>query len=493
MADIAKLLLEGARPVDEAGGRPKPQRISPKDRDAAQTAPQQPVQPAPIEYPPHTAPAASCLLAITGETDDRAWQLARAAATSLAQEQEVTVAVVGLLHGAMAIECTEQLPPSPFTAGPADVQLARTLFSLKNRIDHWLIIRPATGGDAAALARAVPDWLLLSGTTNDLIVNAYKALKSATTSVAEELKPQVNLFLHASDFAEAAAVHNRFRHACQGFLNCDLQLAGVGSEEKGTHLISTFAAPNVAPLVDALLDFIADSAAVESSQPDEEPAVNLAELPHAGVEAALYQVERSAEEVSNQGSDAAAIIAATIDQLANVLDPEERAALSDVGFANDEPEPTAAEPAKPQDFDIRRQVQPAPSAAALKPIDLPAPSPDLAAQWQAVGRAIVDLLGGGQLLPQSPGNHAATAIDASGNLHLWLLAGDAIAFLSAQHWAKNFAAMRSTPATFTTHLVCPLGTSRQTPLALLGSDSLRLYQLHEITFHGHHGLIVVPA
>lgn len=498
MADIARLFLDGARPSP-------PARTGPKQRQAApQTPPPQPVLPrvspkstADVVTPAAREVATLMLGLAAGSTALSNWNLLLHAAAGLSSEQEIAVALVGVNHSSVqgstfaidvvGFEDQADLPAPP-SADPTapDMHIARTLHRLRPVIGLWIVAAPDPDSAAfAAMAGVVPHWLLASATDNEGLVGGYQYLKRAWPKASTKVTPSV--FLLSDDYAQAALVHKRLRKAAQEFLKTDLRFAGAGpiapapskARQRPTNpaeaiRVLTLSAPReIEPIWAAVLDELCPLPPA-----DEEPtAAN-------PLEEALEHVADRAAHVARSANASFAVL----DHLANVLDPEERAALAmdfpepgvpvaQAGFRNDVSEEVAVPPVPAKTVAMFTEppaptptfAPAAPSAAAaraqsaretriesaaippsarttesmtptLRAFDLE-PDCGRAAQWQAVERSIWDLLPKSVLLeakpPMSWAADTCIAIDQKGHLHVWTLYRDGASWFALREWASE--------------------------------------------------------
>jgi hypothetical protein len=485
MADIARLFLDGARPVD--AGRPAARRVPPKSST-----------PVPAERPmPRIAPVgvqsrprASTVLGLAAAPYESAtWKLLVRAAQGLANEQSTTVGVVGLLPsgGGMSfvidvvgVESREELPMARVAADGVDIdlQIARAIHALRPAVGTWVIASPAPAARAfPAIASIVNEWLLACPTDNDGLVAGYQHLKGAWTRCGRQDGISTAAYLFCEDYAHAAMVHKRLRKAAQEFLKTDLALAGAGpiraAHEPIRALSLTCSGPEDA-LWAAILDELCPMEEAEETEA------------RTDIEAALEHVEGHADELARSS---AAAQAAVLDHLANVLDPEERAALSAAFDEPGVPVATARGANAPAGFDVSEEdappavvlktfaspakshagsmpaptrqpaaqppARPAPVAAApIKdaPAETESSRPSLRAfdldeardrqsQWQAIERSIWDLSPRSALLdarpPMSWATETCISIDGDGRLNVWTLYKDGASWYALREWANE--------------------------------------------------------
>ena len=477
-----------------------------------------------------------------------AWSLLLHAAQGLAQEQEITVALAGIQrHGNQNTFTVDILGADPdddipqlrlHAASPSvDMQIARALHRLRPLVGLWIIAAPDP--DAATfspMAGVVREWLLSTATDNDGLVAGYQYLKRAWANGAAHHPVEAAgalpvpgpaagvpaVFLLSDDYAHAALVHKRLRKAAQEFLKTDLRFAGAGpmsiagnsnnqhahEDAPAQHPRNAITFPISGPddtLWAAVLDELCPLADAEA-----EPTT----ANH--LEQALDDVATQAAQVSRSAHASFAVF----DHLANVLDPEERAALAmdfeepglppapvatrghshhrntvdlpfDSTFRHDDeiaepaaPKPVVAIPQQPQVE--KTTTRPAVVPAAPSPAQAAAPDQprharptlrafdleeqcDRPAQWQAVERSIWDLLPKSVLIEAKPPMSWATdtciAIDREGRLHIWTLYKDGASWFALREWAsehRNLLALTrrdltvSKDADVSVHIVLPL-------------------------------------
>lgn len=436
--------------------------------------------------------------------EGRGWRMLSDAAAGMAAEQGTTVALVGMqpdrsgrpqlvidVHGA---ESADELPATRPMAGVIDLQLAQALFTLRPAIGLWMIAAPDPGmkGFSAASGR-LQEWLLACPTENDGLIAAYQHFKKAWVlaqrTAGERVMRTPSAFLLTDDFAHAAVVHQRMRKAAQEFLKTDLQLAGVGCPGEGSDSVRVLSLPASPSTVESLWSCILDELCPGEHEADVPPAPSACREQHReplpasahSIEEVLEHVSSTADDVVRHSASAAGMM---LDHLAQVLDPEEREALS-ASFEDIETTPFAAElnQRAPED-DIRTLVIPPPpvpetvaggprTAAKATAVRKSAPPPAAAAatvahppamaapvgvtlrafdvidahdesrasQWAAVERSVRDLVPGSVLLearpPMSWASEACIAIDPDGRLHVWTLYKDGASWFALREWASE--------------------------------------------------------
>jgi hypothetical protein len=489
------------------------------------------------------------------------WAQLSGLAGAVAEEQSTTVGLLGMDNGMLVLElfgleAGEAPPPVRPSQAPADFQLARVLYMLRQTVGIWLVAAPDPESAAfRGVARAISHWLLACPTDNDGLVAAYQHLKRACVFSSRSNPGEApTAYLISDDPAQASLVHKRLRTAAHEFLKTDLPLGGViplavmqvGVDDQaenhagGVRLMTLPVQEGAAAAIwSAILDELCPPAQMEEgeqasarSSPGEvrspkaaapaaaprtattPPArpVPAAATPPVDIETALEQMESSADDLARSS---AAATHAMLDHLAQVLDPEEREALS-AGFdedeENEEPAARFAEPAMQAEprkaerptatpYDIRTQVhRPAPPAAAratggapVKPTSVTAAAPsserapeqagvtlrafdladphdaDRTSQWQSVERSIRDLVPESILLearpPMSWASESCIAIDPDGILHIWTLYKDGATWYALREWAsehRNLLALTrrdlvlSRDADVVVHIVLPL-------------------------------------
>jgi hypothetical protein len=555
MADIARLFLDGARPVD--GGRSQARRVPPKS-----SHPEPARQPLPKMEPVgvRSREKSSALLGLAAAPYEAAnWKLLVRAAQGLAEEHATTVGIVGLLPvggstsfviDVVGLESRAELPSMrvPDGGGDADMQIARAIHALKPAVGTWVIASPALQARAfPAIAGIVNQWLLACPTDNDGLVAGYQHLKTAWARCGRQDGIVPTAYLFCEDYAKAAVVHKRLRKAAQEFLKTDLGLAGAGPI-RGSHEPIRAASllcngPDEA-LWAAILDELCPMAESEETEA------------RTDIEAALEHVEGHADELARSSVAASA---ATLDHLANVLDPEERAALSaafeepgvpvataraaavpfDVGESEKPPAvvlKSMPTPKRPAPIESRHaRPSPAPAGAPVRPAMTPlenkpavseeATQPSLRAfdleecrdrqaQWQAIERSIWDLSPRSALLDAKPPMSWATetciSIDGDGKLNVWTLYKDGASWFALREWAnehRNLLALTrrdlavKKDAEVAVHIVLPLEEEGEQPvksenivsvLMRTGAKNLHVYRLRIVQWNGRRGMVVVP-
>jgi hypothetical protein len=398
------------------------------------------------------------LAAAVPAADAARWRRLSAAAAGLAADGATTVALLGIDRGphgtaptfvidVFGAESADDLPTLPPATGPADLQVARALFTLRDAVGTWVVAAPDPD-DAAfpPVAAALRHWLLACPTDDDGLIAAYQQFKRAfvTARTAAAAAAAAAVFLLTDDAAHAAVVHPRLRKAAHEFLKTDLGFAGVGPVRPALPAVRVFAAAADGldlALWPAVLDELMPAPADDEAAPPPAlapaaPAIGVTPAfqtparpgpargpgqtrpPEPDVESALDDLASSADDLARTS---VATATAMLDHLAQVLDPEERAALA-AGF--DEPDPPefdapapAPSPARPATasplprpaadahlFDIRTQVIPpviinvptpapaTPPAPARKPVAPPPARPTPAGPLAPVAAPAADKL-----------------------------------------------------------------------------------------------------
>ena len=551
MADIARMFLDGARAEGSA-----PKRVGPGERAAARNG-------APRRGPEGVGSAwemAPIMLGICSGGGRDAWRTLSRVATGLATEHATTVCLIGVREGKFVIEMAgsesaEDLPRVSMGAGNADMQVARVLYTLRESVGHWLIVAPETSADVFAnVGRAVSQWVLACDASNEGVVAAYQQLKRAVMRATPVLPPRC--YMLTDDFAEASLVHGRLRTAAGEFLRQELPLAGAGVGHGDCARVAAIAVGEgmleQGRLWTAVLDELC-GATVEDEESVEEgeelrsekqearskedggaiPLVgtsNVLQQRPLDVEAALENVARATEDVSAQSQQ----VGVVFDQLAHVLDPEERAALG-AAFGEDDVDVESPEVAGPVIADIRREVvaPAAPmqlSAEAVMPVApmveekgrgvmlrafdlLDEEGSGRDAQWLAVERSIKDLVAESVVLdarpPMSWASDCCLSIDAEGGLHVWTLYKDGVSWFALREWAaehRNLLALTrrdlvlAREGDVTVHIVLPLEEGREIgessghvkALLRAPNKNVFIYRLRSVQWNGRRGILVVP-
>jgi hypothetical protein len=497
MADIARLFLDGARPVTAT-----PQRLSPKDRAAI---PPQPSTPTPsnglaTSRPPEPKSAftlPSTLLGLTGQTGDAAWALLLTAASKLAEEHATTICLIGERNNAFVFELlgqesTEDAPrfsPNASGGGMPDLQIARALYTLRDSVGTWLIAAPDPRSENfPTLAAHAGHRLIACSTDGDNLISAYQHMKRAAA-----LAPATHTshaFIIAPTPAASTDTHARLQKAAHEFLHHNLPLAGTAPQAQGTAGGSRLATITMKPTDRAAIW----AAIADELCPLESPEIAETETPRqpTDIESILDHVTSASAELHHHSTHASAASHAVFDQLSHVLDPEERAALSaDLDPLEEdyapiiEPPTTKPAPALQTPTPHPQKAQGSdPWAVPLSPCPLvpfhdapkaqgsdpwaplpvtpaaPLPTPskphpltlrafDLlhptdntrSAQWQAVESSIPDLLPRAILLdarpPLSWASDCCIALDPAGRLHVWTLYKDGVSWFALREWAAE--------------------------------------------------------
>lgn len=533
MADIARLFLDGAR----GGTGSVPKRVGPAERSAIER--ERLAAPRPAAAPPAgTWELAPMMLGISGTSGSEGWRLLSAMASGMAHEHSTVVCLLGMQGDQFVLEIAgaespEDLPRVPVGAGSADMQLARVLFTLRESVGHWMIAAP--GAECAAFARlgaAVSQWVLACDANNKGVVAAYQQLKHAVRRATPVLPPRC--FMVSDDYAEASLVHGRLRTAAAEFLRQELPLAGVGGREGECCRIAKIRVSDDAGERDrvwtAVIDELCGATVVDDEVEMGESVEASTSARPTDIEAALEQVTLATEAVSVQQQEAAA----AFDQLAHVLDPEEREALGtvmeDAEFGSD-----GADAQVSSHPGVSGQVIPDVRPRAIPPVAEPGPKAEMeerdrgltlrafdlsdeeesdrAAQWLAVERSIRDLVGGSIVLearpPMSWASECCVAIDAAGGLHVWTLYKDGVSWYALREWASEHRQLlaltrrdlaMAREGEVVVHMVLPLetgaagGKSGPDVKALMRAPSrnVLIYRLRSVQWNGRRGILVVP-
>jgi hypothetical protein len=240
MADITRLFMNGAAP---AGTRPVRQPPGPPAAAALlQAAPAPALRSMPLRGAADAAGGAaapSAEIALLDTNGAPGYSALLDAARALAGCASATVGLVacdGEYLRVIHLDGTGQpaaarLPCAAPQSG-ADVQMARTLYALKSRVQRWLIALPRFQEHLArSILASSGAWLLISGTDNDALIASYRTLKGVCALLpAGAARPHaVRLLVQTSDPAESARVHARLNHVARGFLEQELQAVDVAA------------------------------------------------------------------------------------------------------------------------------------------------------------------------------------------------------------------------------------------------------------------------
>jgi hypothetical protein len=533
MADIARMFLDGARPVAESG---TPLRMGPTQRVApAVETPTPTPTPAPLIASPAIqndgkVSLARLTLALLGPeiSDAVAAERIASAGARLASDHGTCVGLLTMHESSLTIDVVgaapAALPMVAPAAGASDVQVARALFTLRHAVQHWIIASPdADHADFPALAAGIPDWLIITPTGNDQVVAAYQELKRALAISEPARAPRAVLL--SGDPANAALIHSRLQRAATQFLQKELELAGIAglTAPEPTRLAAiTVGADEHGAVYAAILDELCgEMAEIEEEEPAQEegfanPAV---EDSHSiDIDGTLDAATAAAVDAALHADHSAAMTSALFDQLTHVLDPEERDALNAEVLAEPVAAPieTNAVAATPV---IAPPIEP-PAAApienrhskmenvpnALRVFDLSGTS--RAAQWDAVERSVAGLVANAVLLearpPMSWASESCLGLDQHGGLHVWTLYKDGVSWFALREWAgehKSLLALTRRDlllrpdAPITVHIVLPLEDGDKSeigPLLRNPGPHVRLYRMRAIEWGGDRGVVVVP-
>jgi hypothetical protein len=545
MADIARMFLDGARPVSDAGA---PQRMKPQERVETPT-PLNVAPPLGVATAKRALPRVTLALLGPEISDAVAAERIASAGTRLAVDHAVCVGLLTMHENGFTIDVagampTMTLPMIQTVAGSADVQIARSLFTLRHAVQHWIIASPdADHADFPGLAAGIADWLIITPTGNDQVVAAYQELKRALAISDPARDPRAILL--AGDAENAAIIHSRLRRAATQFLGKDLELAGIAgltAPEPLRLATITVGANEHATVYAAILDELCgDLAEIEEEEPvtEEVVASPAAEPAHSiDIDGTLDAATQAAVDAALQADHSAAATSALFDQLTNVLDPEEREALNADLF---EPPPPAAKapadtvetrtskflaipalssPPEPEPAVAVRAAEPAlkdqpkggtPNGTpnALRAFDLAGTTRP--AQWEAVERSVAGLVANAVLLdarpPMSWATESCLALDQHGGLHVWTLYKDSVSWFALREWAgehKSLLALTRRDlvlrqdAPIQVHIVLPLedagvvDKSEIGPLLRNPGRNVRLYRMHALDWSNDRGVVVVP-
>ncbi len=429
------------------------------------------------------------------------------------------------------------------------MQIARALHRLKPAIGLWLIAAPDPEAPAfPAIASIVRNWLLACPSDNDGLVAGYQHLKRAWvkgSQAADSISPAVYLLSH--DYAHAAIVHKRLRKAALEFLGTDLPLAGAGparhsgNTHPGEDAIRVMTLASEEPedvLWAAVLDELCPMGEAEEPPPAilpagaQRPAANQQTTGHRNAappemsprKSTPNDVERVLDAVQERAAELAGTSAkmseAALDQLAHVLDPEEREALA-LGFEDGPdsplpekshesaahvassrvriPEPALSPPVIKSPPPLPQGTSAKAASAEKKPVTDAAETPcatpgpsapitlrafeldssaDRKSQWQAVEKSIWDLSPHSALLdarpPMSWASETCLSIDAAGCLNVWTLYRDGASWFALREWAhehRNLLALTRRDLTIrpdaevAVHIILPLDEDGSEPHA----------------------------
>jgi hypothetical protein len=543
MADIARMFLDGARAVGDAGA---PRRVGPGERVEI-----------PVSMPDAKAATKAALprvtLALLGPeiSDAVATERIASAGTRLGVDHGTCVGLLTMHENSLTIDvagatAATALPVVKAAAGPADVQVARALFTLRHAVGHWIIASPdADHADFPGLASGIADWLIITPTGNDQVVAAYQELKRALAISDPARDPRAVLL--AGDAENAGIIHSRLRRAASQFLGKDLELAGIAGLTAPEPLrLATIAvgADEHGAVYAAIVDELCgDVAEIEEEEAvgQEVDAPRGEEASHSiDIDGTLDAATQAAVDAALQADHSAAVTSALFDQLTHVLDPEEREALNAELFA--EPERVSpiigkssfsaitglSSPAEPEPGVARSVATVAKEQPkGCTPNDTPSGSPnggangalrafDLAgtsrvAQWEAVESSVAGLVTNAVLLdaraPMSWATESCLALDQHGALHVWTLYKDSVSWFALREWAGEHKALLALTrrdlvlrqdAPIQVHIVLPLedggvvDKSEIGPLLRNPGSNVRLYRMRSIEWGGERGVVVVP-
>lgn len=334
MADITRLFMTGARPA--------PVRTPP---GGERSVPATPSVSSARAVPEPVAPAKSSPITLNVFIGN--WAQAIVAAATMAESQPL--GVVGLCGGRVKIArvgpSANDAAPTPASHAPVEMQLARLLFMAKKSVGGWLIVvHPKERKEIEQLVPVAERWLVAGGTDNDGLIESYRTLKALyDVSRAQDASPAITLAFDSGDLVEAQRAFVRLSHVARSFLSQQLKFL-FGRADVGA-----VAASEIADLPVA----------------DEEKTAAWASLYDFALDLADQAREsEESEEDDNAMPSAAATIFDT--PLHNLLDPEERAALT-AGFGEDLKETPAEE--------LRSVVKKQDVSAAYH-VDLPKDAPD---------------------------------------------------------------------------------------------------------------------
>jgi hypothetical protein len=542
MADIARLFLDGARPISTP-----PQRLSPKDRAATPTPPSTPhpsttLAASRMPQPKKNDPSFSLpptLLGLTGQTGDTAWALLLTAAAKLAEEHATTICLIGERNHAFVFELlgqesTEDAPRIIAGAGTPDLQIARALYTLRDSVGTWLIAAPdARNENFPTLATHAAHRLIACSTDGDSLIGAYQHMKRAAALIPATQTSHA--FIIAPTPAASTDAHTRLQKAAREFLHHPLPFAGTAPQAQGTGGGSRLATITMKP-TDRTAIWAAITDELCAPDPTETDSEETPRPRSTDIESLLEHVTSASAELHHHSTHASAASHAVFDQLSHVLDPEERAALSaDLDPLEEDYAPIiepatiksapalqtpTPQPQKAQGLNLLAPLEPTPTAPpaqkpptyplTLRAFDLLHPTDNTrAAQWQAVESSIPDLLPRAILLdarpPLSWASDCCIALDPAGRLHVWTLYKDGVSWFALREWAaehRNLLALtrRDLPVSPTTdvaiHIVLPLELDGPSPdiqtLLRTPNPSLLLYRLRPLQWNTRQGILVVP-
>jgi hypothetical protein len=264
------------------------------------------------------------------------------------------------------------------------------------------------------------------------------------------------------------------------------------------------------------------------------------------LDTAILAATDAATEASVQAERAGVASAVMFDHLANVLDPEEKAALA-AGWDEENPEAVSQEPEEATEgerqvpvagFDPRAlaeavvEAQEKPAVAdvqtqaaavvaeekasrpaergTLRAVEL-AGAMDRAGQWFSVECCIGDLIDGCTMLdakpPVSLAGEACICADGAGTLHVWTLYQNGVSWFALREWAtehagilaltrRDMAIRKDSPISI--HIVYPIaargaeGKTEVSTLLRTPAPQVFVYRLRTIQWAERRGVVVVP-
>ncbi|MEI8194401.1 MAG: hypothetical protein WCI73_00675 [Phycisphaerae bacterium] len=530
---------------------------------------------------------------LTAATDPGARSALRRLAQRMAAQIQGAVGLISVGGGTadeLRVERIEAHQPPRFIPGsfhspqsPPDVQLARVLFSLRNVVECWLIMVPplasptSTDPDAIdevrrCLLASAPERILLMTPRREDILGAYGLLKDLSSQEAIET-PQIKVVLdgpehsvHAAFKRLALTAHNLLKleltrlelpratpdmlegtAGVESVAKFDLavlsaagrqaiwlsvtdmveELTGAASldesEEEPENESGTAADTLNPQSFDDLMDVLepAERAALAADWPEHttpgSPETDATKVENADGGHAQWGGGGGAGHVSQ--SDAPKnITSANLSDVTPVVTPNPPSPAPSISTPISVPAPTAMEPP----VSVAQAPAPitAPSVTMPRVVDCPILPTHAASLWPLVRESLNGLLGGHSILTaQPPAPHSLLSTDASGRLHLWVLAdpADPVAWSTLWQWARQNQQLialtqRLDPAAHApcsvvdVHVILPPAAAAgatQPGLVIRGNaaaesstadgGTIHYYRTLPVTWNARTGLLVIPA
>jgi len=417
-------------------------------------------------------------------------------------------------------------------APASEVAVARSLYRLREHVDHWIIglpgdpsSQPAESRHAAGqpalerrLLEASNHWVIVSGMENDAVIACYRRLKSACGSV-EAGERRIQLMLqpgHAGSEA-AARVHARLNQVARDFLGQELMLTilhddhapATFAEAVATFDLAEAADREVAGVWESVIDFVHDLTG-GADDAEEGPAAaadmeeeDLGRVLEEGEREALLPEQNAVSESRDQTIVPSALPIDTPAPIASPLPVVPMEPTLDHVHTFQEPCLESAVTAT--------SAASTPDSAPFTPVPAPLASQSATALsicdatgWPAIEQAAVAILPAAIVLEARPpmAPHALLMAEPAGRIHVWCMidAANPLAWMAVWAWAREHRELIALTrrdlaidprADLAVHVVSPDG-----PPAIIGGltapAGVQWYRMHPVRWGDKTGTLIIP-